>query len=84
VPRSTKTIWKILRSNDRIQVDHRRRPKPLERREPLQEIQIDFKDDSTVPTDPLGKQQHVVETCNFVDAGTCAGYLRHLPKKGEL
>jgi hypothetical protein len=42
----------------------------LERREPLQEIQIDFKDNSTVPTDPLGKQQHVVETGNFVDAGT--------------
>jgi transposase InsO family protein len=70
VPRSTNTIWKILRSNDRILVDRRRRPKPLERREPLQEIQIDFKDNSTVPTDPLGKQQHVVETCNFVDAGT--------------
>ena len=36
----------------------------------MQEIQIDFKDDSTVPADPLGKHQHVVETCNFVDAGT--------------
>jgi len=71
MPRSTKTIWKILRSTDRIQVDRRRRPKPLERREPLQEIQIDFKDDSAVPTDPLGKQQHVVQTCNCVDAGTC-------------
>jgi hypothetical protein len=70
VPRSTKTIWKILRSNARILLDRRRRPTPLERREPLQEIQIDFKDDSTVPTDPWGKQQHVVETCNFVDAGT--------------
>jgi hypothetical protein len=36
----------------------------------MQEIQIDFKDDSTVPAEPLGKRQHVVETCNFVDAGT--------------
>lgn len=36
----------------------------------MQEIQLDFKDDSTVPADPLGKRQHVVETCNVVDAGT--------------
>src|SRR2546429_652457 len=70
LPRSTKTIWKILRQHDRIAVDRRRACKPRELPEPLQEIQIDFKDDSTVPADPLGKQQHVVETCNFVDAGT--------------
>jgi hypothetical protein len=38
--------------------------------EPLEEIQIDFKDVSSVPADPEGKQQHVVEVCNFVDAGT--------------
>jgi transposase len=25
---------------------------------------------TTVPVDPDGKRQHVVETCNFVDAGT--------------
>lgn len=31
---------------------------------------MDFKDASTVPADPDGKQQHVVEVCNFVDAGT--------------
>ena len=70
LPRSTKTIWKILKSNGRIVVDRHRKPKPLEQRDPLQEIQIDFKDDSTVPAEPLGKRQHVVETCNFVDAGT--------------
>src|SRR6266566_4620927 len=60
----------ILRQHDRIAVDRRRACKPRELPEPLQEIQIDFKDDSTVPADPLGKQLHVVETCNFVDAGT--------------
>lgn len=70
LPRSTKTIWKILRQHGRIAVDRRRRSKPLERPAPMQEIQLDFKDDSTVPADPLGKRQHVVETCNFVDAGT--------------
>jgi hypothetical protein len=40
--------------------------------QPLEEVQVDFKDASTVPADPSGqgKQQHVVEVCNFVDAGT--------------
>jgi len=70
LPRSTRTIWKILRQHGRIPVDRQPPTKPLEGPEPLQEIQIDFKDDSTVPADPLGKRQHMVETCNFVDAGT--------------
>ncbi len=47
----------ILRQHDRIAVDRRRACKPRELPEPLQEIQIDFKDDSTVPADPLGKQK---------------------------
>ena len=36
----------------------------------MEEIQLDFKDATSVPPDPDGKQQHVVEICNFVDAGT--------------
>src|SRR5512133_1324985 len=60
----------VFVERDRIVVDRRRRPKPLERPAPLQEVQIDFKDASSVPADPFGKRQHVVETCNFVDAGT--------------
>jgi Integrase core domain len=82
LPRSTRTIWKILRTNDRIQEEHRRKRQPLELREPMQEIQIDFKDDSTVPADPLGKRQHVVETCNFVDAGTSVWL--YAPVHGEF
>jgi hypothetical protein len=31
---------------------------------------MDCKDASTVPADPQGKQQHVVEVLNFVEAGT--------------
>jgi transposase InsO family protein len=31
---------------------------------------IDFKDVSSVPADPQGKRQHVVETLNIVDMGT--------------
>jgi hypothetical protein len=36
----------------------------------VEEVQLDFKDDVTVPADPEDKHQHIVETLNFVDAGT--------------
>jgi len=70
LPRSTRTIWKILQRNDRIAYEKRRKRKPLERPLPLEEIQMDFKDISTVPAAETGKQQHVVEAFNFMDAGT--------------
>ena len=63
-------IWKVLRAHGRIAVDLPRRHRPLEPRAPLEEVQADFKDASTVPADPDAKQRHVVETLNFVDAGT--------------
>ena len=72
LPRSTKTIWQILRRHDRIAVDRRRTSKPLERPAPLQERRM--RSISKMPAvcllDPLGKRQHGVETCKFVDAGT--------------
>ena len=70
LPRSTRTIWKILPRNDRITHHGCRKRKPIERPQPLEEVQMDFKDVSSVPADPAGKQQHVVEVFNFVDAGT--------------
>jgi transposase InsO family protein len=70
LPRSTRTIWKILRKNDRIAQKKPRTCHPIERPQPLQEVQIDFKSVPSVPADPVGKQQHVVEVFNFVDAGT--------------
>lgn len=70
LPRSTRTIWKILRKNDRIVQKKPRTCRPIERPQPLEEVQIDFKSVSSVPADPTGKQQHVVEVFNFVDAGT--------------
>src|SRR6266702_3315077 len=70
LPRSTRTIWRILRRNGRISQERRRKRKTLERRQPLEEVQIDFKDVSSIPADPAGKKQHVIETFNFVDAGT--------------
>jgi len=45
-------------------IDHRIVPLPME------EIQLDFKDATSMPPDSDGKQQHAVEICNFVDAGT--------------
>jgi hypothetical protein len=70
LPRSQTTIWKILRQGGCIEQGHRRKPRPLERREPGEEVQLDLKDASSVPADPEGKRQHVVEIANFVDAGT--------------
>lgn len=70
LPRSTSTIWSVLDRNQRIYRYRRPRPEPEERPEPLTHVQIDFKSVSTVPADPDGKQQHVVETLNMVDKGT--------------
>lgn len=70
LPRSTRTIWKILRAHGRIAPDRPRRRQPLVRPALLEEVQMDFTDASTVPADPDGKQQHVVEVLNVVDAGT--------------
>lgn len=72
LPRSTRTIWKILHKHQLIAPPRSVKRKPLPRRESLEEVQMDFKDVSTVPASesPQGKKQHIVEVCNFVDAGT--------------
>jgi transposase InsO family protein len=72
LPRSTRTIWKILRKNGMIAEAGESKKRPLAPRKPLEEVQMDFKDVSTVPgsESPQGKKQHIVEVCNFVDAGT--------------
>jgi len=69
-PTSTRTIWKILRTLGFIFDPPERTHQALPPREPLEEVQTDFKDITTVPADPEGKRQHVIETLNFVDAGT--------------
>ena len=70
LPRSTRTIWKILHQHGRIASPSRREHQPMTRPEPMKAWQIDFKDASTVPAAPVGKQQHVVEILNVVDMGT--------------
>lgn len=70
LPRSTRTIWLVLRQHQRILLSPSRKRRLGDRAEPMTEWQIDFKDASTVPADPKGKQQHVVEVLDTVDAGT--------------
>jgi transposase InsO family protein len=70
LPRSQTTIWKMLRQAGCIGQDRRRRRRPLELRQPGEEVQFDLKDESLVPADPEGKRAHVVEIANFLDAGT--------------
>ncbi len=70
LPRSTRTIWRILRQHNRIALPQRRDHQPIPRPAPMAVWQLDFKDVSTVPADPDGKRQHVVEVLDTVDAGT--------------
>jgi transposase InsO family protein len=70
LPCSQAPVWKILRAHGRIALDRRRKRRPQDLKEPGEEVQLDLKDAVTVAADPGGKQQHVVEVANFVDAGT--------------
>lgn len=70
LPRSTRTVWQILDRHGRIAHPPPRRHEPRDRPPPLVAWQIDFKDVTTVPADPEGKQQHGVEALNAIDVGT--------------
>ena len=67
---SCKTIYRVLKSHDRIAQRSKRVQQPVERPAPMTCWQIDFKDVSSVSADPEGKRQHVVETLNIIDTGT--------------
>lgn len=70
IPRSTRTIWRVLTRYGRIPARPAHTHLPIERPDPMTVWQLDFKDASTVPAEFEGKQQHVVEVLNTVDAGT--------------
>jgi transposase InsO family protein len=72
LPRSSRTIWKILHTTGCLLTRSKESPHESERREPLEEIQMDFKDVGSVSPEQStqGKRQHVIEVCNFLDAGT--------------
>jgi hypothetical protein len=79
LPRSTRTIHRLLREHGRIAPRLPHLSEPTERPKPMQRWQLDFKDASSVPPEPEGKQQHVVETLNIIDMGTSvliASYVR--------
>ncbi len=69
LPRSTRTIWRLLDEAYLIERELPRRHAPLPPCEPLEDVQMDFKD-ASVPADPQGKHPHVIEVLNFVDVGT--------------
>jgi len=77
LPRSSRTIWKILHATGCLLTRSKEPLHPSELRAPLEEIQMDFKDVGSVSPEqsPQGKRQHVIEVCNFIDAGTSIALL---------
>src|SRR5260221_7323411 len=69
LPRSSRTIYRILREAGRI-CGRPHHQELCERPAPMRQWQVDFKDASTVPREAEGKQQHVVEVLNTIDMGT--------------
>src|SRR5712691_3577705 len=67
---SAKTIYRILKAHDRIPQHKQRVHQPLQRPPPMTCWPIACKDVSSVPADPDGKRQHVVETLIIIDTGT--------------
>lgn len=70
LPRSSRTIYRLLRDAGRIASRRTGQQEPIERPAPMSQWQVDFKDASTVPAQPDGKRQHVVEVLNAIDMGT--------------
>lgn len=70
LPRSSRTIYRILQQAGRITHRLPHVQEELSRPAPMSHWQLDFKDAATVPADPDGKRQHVVEVLNAVDEGT--------------
>lgn len=78
LPKSTRTIQRILRENGRIASRLPTVTDPIERPPPMQQWQRDFKDASSVPADPHGKKHHVVEILNIIDKGTSVLVAHHV------
>jgi hypothetical protein len=70
LPRSSRTIHRILHQAGRIAHRLPHLQEELARAAPMSRWQLDFKDASNVPAAPLGKRQHVVEVPGSVDEGT--------------
>ncbi len=75
---SCKTMYRVLKTHERIAERGRLPRPPLERSAPMSAWQIDLKDVSTVGADPAGKRQHVVESLNIIDTGTSVLLAAHV------
>jgi transposase InsO family protein len=78
LPKSTRTVYRLLKENGRIASRLPTVSEPLERPAPMQQWQLDFKDASSVPTDTHGKKQHVVEILTIIDKGTSILVAHHV------
>ncbi len=67
---SCRTMYRILKTHERIPERGKPVHQLLERPAPMSVWQMDFKDVGSRPADPDGKRQHVVETLNVIDTGT--------------
>ena len=72
IPRSTRSIGKILNDHHRIVRPGPRPHEPQERPEPGVEGGMDFHDVRSVPACPAGKRGHGVEILNRVEPGSSA------------
>jgi hypothetical protein len=70
MPRSTRTVWQVLRQYGRIAISPNIQHQLVPRPQPMQNWQIDFKDVTSIPPSEYGKQVHIVEILNIVDVGT--------------
>lgn len=70
LPKSTKTVWKLLHQAGCYVSQPKAEHEPVERPAPMVAWAMDFKDVSSVPTQPDGKRQHTMEVLNVVDSGT--------------
>lgn len=70
LPRSSRTIYRILCEAGRLARQQAPEQEELARPAPMSQWQLDFKDASSVPADPFGKRQPVVEVLDVVDEGT--------------
>lgn len=61
LPRSSRTIYRILHQAGRIAHRLPHRQEELSRPAPMSQWELDFKDAATVPAAPDGKRQHGVE-----------------------
>jgi hypothetical protein len=67
---SCKTMYRLLTSHARLVARGKRVHQPQERPAPLTCWQIDVKEVASVPADPDGKRQHLVEPLTIIDSGT--------------